>query len=172
MPEAAFLLAFITLQRLAELWLARRNTRALKAAGAVEFGAAHYPLIVALHVVWLAGLWALGASQPVDRWWLVLFVLLQIARVWVIASLGARWTTRIIVMPGVPLIARGPYRLMRHPNYVVVALEIAVVPLALGLWLYAAAFFIANALVLAIRIRAENAALAGLAPMQNLANPE
>jgi methyltransferase len=164
MPEAIILLAFITVQRLAELWLARRNTRALLAAGGIEYGAAHYPLIVALHAAWLTCLWVLGHAQPVDRFWLALFALLQAARAWVIFSLGPRWTTRIIVVPGVPLIAHGPYRFVRHPNYVVVALENAVVPLALGLPLVALAFFVMNLGVLSVRIRAENAALAKALP--------
>jgi methyltransferase len=158
---ASILLAFVTLQRLGELALARRNTRRLLARGAVEHGAAHYPLIVALHAAWLAGLWALGWSRPVSLPWLAVYVLLQAFRVWVLASLGGRWTTRIIVLPGEPLVRRGPYRLLPHPNYLVVAGEIAVLPLALGLPLYAALFSVLNAAVLWVRIGAENAALRG-----------
>jgi len=159
MPEAILLVAFVTAQRLGELWLARRNTAALLARGGVELGAEHYPLIVALHTCWLGGLWLLAGDQPLDRMWLVAFILLQAARAWVILSLGARWTTRIIVVPGEAPITNGPYRFLRHPNYVVVALELAVVPLALGLPVYALVFFLANLAVLSIRIRAENAAL-------------
>jgi methyltransferase len=162
MTPAALLLALVTLERLAELWLARRNTRALVADGAVEVAAGHYPLIVLLHALWLTGLWLLGWRQPVGTVWLAIFVLLQVLRVWVLATLGPRWTTRIIVQPGLPLIATGPYRLLSHPNYVVVVGEIAVLPLCLGLPWYALAFSIANAAVLTIRIRAENAALVGL----------
>jgi len=159
MPEAILLVAFVTAQRLGELWLAHRNTTALLARGGVELGAEHYPLIVALHTCWLGGLWLLAGDQPLDRMWLVAFILLQAARAWVILSLGARWTTRIIVVPGEAPVTNGPYRFLRHPNYVVVALELAVVPLALGLPVYALVFFLANLAVLAIRIRAENAAL-------------
>jgi methyltransferase len=159
MPEGVLLLAFITAQRLCELWLARRNTAALVARGGVEFGAEHYLLIVALHTLWLGGLWWLAAGQPVDYLWLAVFALLQVARAWILASLGPRWTTRIIAVPGEALVARGPYRFLRHPNYVVVALEIAVVPLALGLPVYALVFGVLNLAVLAVRIRAENAAL-------------
>jgi len=159
MPEAILLVAFVTAQRLGELWLARRNTTALLARGGVELGAEHYPLIVALHTCWLGGLWLLAGDQPLDRMWLVAFILLQAARAWVILSLGARWTTRIIVVPGEAPVTNGPYRFLRHPNYVVVALELAVVPLALGLPVYALVFFLANLAVLSIRIRAENAAL-------------
>ena len=162
MTPAALLLALVTLERLAELWLARRNTKALMANGAVEVAPGHYPLIVLLHAVWLAGLWLLGWQQSVGIVWLVIFLLLQVLRVWVLATLGPRWTTRIIVQPGLPLVATGPYRLLSHPNYVVVVGEIAVLPLCLGLPWYALVFSIANAAVLTIRIRAENAALTGV----------
>ena len=162
MTSAAILLTLVTLERLAELWLARRNTKALMSKGAVEFAPEHYSLIVLLHATWLAGLWLLGRQQPVDFFWLAIFMVLQGLRVWVLLTLGSRWTTRIIVQPGVPLVATGPYRLLSHPNYVVVVGEIAVLPLCLGLPWYALAFSLANAAVLAIRIRAENAALTGL----------
>jgi len=162
MTAAALLLALVTLERLAELWLARRNTAALVAAGAIEFAPGHYPLIVLLHTLWLAGLWLLARNNSVAIGWLVIFLLLQVLRVWVLATLGPRWTTRIIVQPGIALVARGPYRWLSHPNYVVVIGEIAVLPLCLGLPWYALAFSIANAAVLTIRIRAENAALLGL----------
>ena len=161
MTLAALLLACVTAERLGELWLARRNTSALIAAGAVEYAPGHYPLIVLLHTAWLVGLWALAWSSPINTLWLVVFLLLQVLRVWVLATLGPRWTTRIIVQPGAPLVARGPYKWLSHPNYVVVIGEIAVLPLALGLSWYALAFSLANAAVLTIRIRAENAALAG-----------
>ncbi len=162
MTPAALLLALVTLERLAELWLARRNTAALVAAGAVEFAPGHYPLIVLLHSLWLTGLWLLGWNNSVNIFWLAIFLLLQVLRVWVLASLGPRWTTRIIVQPGLPLVIRGPYRWISHPNYVVVVGEIAVLPLCLALPWYALAFSIANAAVLTIRIRAENSALTGL----------
>ena len=150
----------LIVQRLVELGLAQCNTVRLRAAGGVEFGAAHYPLMVALHASWLLGLWVLGHDRPVNPLWLALFVLLQVGRLWVIASLGRRWTTRVIVMPGATPVARGPYRWLRHPNYLIVALEIAVVPLALGLPLFALIFSLANAALLAYRIRVENEALA------------
>ena len=159
MTAAALLLALVTFGRLAELWLARRNTAALIAAGAVEFAPGHYPLIVLLHTLWLAALWLLGWDNPVHMFWLVIFLVLQVLRVWVLTTLGPRWTTRIIVLPGKALVARGPYRWISHPNYVVVIGEIAVLPLCLGLPWVALGFSIANAAVLTIRIRAENAAL-------------
>jgi len=164
MTPAVLLLLFVTFERLAELWLARRNTRALLAQGAVEHAPGHYPLIVGLHALWLAGLWVFGASQPVSLFWLGIFVLLQVGRLWVLATLGPRWTTRIIVLPGAALVAKGPYRFVSHPNYLVVIGEIAVLPLCFGLWWFAIIFSIANALILTIRIRAEAAALAGAPP--------
>lgn len=160
MTPAAILLALVTAERLGELWLAARNTTALLARGGQEVGAAHYPAIVALHGAWLGGLWLLGAERPIDPAWLALFLALQGLRAWVLLTLGRRWTTRIIVLRDVPLVTRGPYRLLAHPNYVVVVGEIAVLPLCLGLPWFALAFSAANAALLAIRIRAENAALA------------
>jgi len=160
MGEGGWLVAFLIVQRLAELGLAQWNTVRLRAAGGVEFGAAHYPLMVALHTFWLLGLWMLGHDRSVDPFWLAIFVLLQAGRLWVIASLRSRWTTRVIVMPGAAPVARGPYRWLRHPNYLIVVLEIAVVPLALGLPYFALGFSLANAALLAYRIRVENRALA------------
>ena len=153
------ILAAVTLARGAELVVAERNTRRLKAAGAVEAGASHYPLIVAVHAAWLLTLWALAWDRPAQPVWLGLFLGLQALRIWVLATLGARWTTRIIVLPGAPLVRRGPYRLMDHPNYLVVVGEIALLPLAFGLVEVAAAFSALNALVLILRIRTEDVAL-------------
>ncbi len=158
MPEGAIFLAVVILQRLGELALARSNTKRLLANGAREHGAAHYPLIVALHASWLAVLVALGWDAPVNPWWLAAYVVLQALRVWILASLGRRWTTRIIVTPEPPL-RRGPYRYVDHPNYLLVAAEFVVVPMVLGLPVVALAFSAANAIVLWIRISAENAAL-------------
>jgi methyltransferase len=160
MSGATWLVGFLVIQRLAELGWARRNTARLRAAGAVEFGAAHYPLMVALHVGWLLALAVYSYGHDVAGWGLAAFVVLQAARLWVIASLGARWTTRVIVVPGSAAVRHGPYRWLRHPNYWVVALEIAVVPLALGLPWLALVFSLLNAALLAWRIRVENRALA------------
>ena len=153
------ILALVTVQRLSELWLSRRNTRRLLAQGAREHGSGHYPLIVAIHALWLATLWWLALSRPVDGFWLGIFVLLEVARLWVLATLGPRWTTRIIVLPDAPLVHRGPYRFVNHPNYWVVIGEIAVLPLVFGLWQVALVFTLLNAIVLAIRISSENRAL-------------
>jgi methyltransferase len=153
------ILALVTLQRLGELWLSNRNTRRLLERGARQVGAAHYPLIVVVHVLWLAALWWLAPGRQIHGFWLGVFVLLQLARVWVIATLGERWTTRIIVLADAPLVRAGPYRWVNHPNYMIVAAEIAALPLAFGLWQVALVFTVANAGVLALRIREENAAL-------------
>jgi methyltransferase len=159
----ALLLLYLTLQRVAELWWATQNERRLFKAGGIEFGRSHLLLIVLLHAAWMVGLWGLAYDRPVEPLFFALFVVVQIARFWVLFTLGRRWTIRIIVVPGERLIARGPYRLLRHPNYAVVTAEIALVPLALGLPIYALIFSILNAGVLAIRIPAENAALAAMA---------
>jgi methyltransferase len=159
---ASIILALVTLQRLGELVLAHHNTRALVARGAIEAGAAHYPLIVAVHTAWLVALWVLGRNQEVYLPALAVFAVLQFVRVWVLATLGSRWTTRIIVRPGEALIASGPYRYFAHPNYAVVVGEIALLPLALHLPLLALVFTVLNAAVLAIRIRAESRALGEL----------
>jgi methyltransferase len=168
MTPAAVLLALVTLERLAELWLARRNTHALLVRGAVEVASGHYPLIVLLHTLWLAGLWLIGWQSQLHAGWLVIFLLLQVLRVWVLGTLGRRWTTRIVVLPGASLVTTGPYRFLSHPNYLVVIGEIAVVPLCLGLPWYALAFSAANAAILTIRVRAENAALIGLRDVGSL----
>jgi len=153
-------LLLITAQRLAELVVAGRNTRRLMARGAVETGAGHYPLIVGLHTAWLLGLWALAWGHPVSGFWLAIYLAIQVLRVWVIASLGDRWTTRIITLPGEPLVRRGPYRFVSHPNYIVVAAEIAVAPLIFDLPGWSALFFILNLGAMWVRVREENAALA------------
>lgn len=160
MREGAWLVAFLVAQRLVELGFAQINTERLRAEGGVEFGAAHYPLMIALHASWLVGLWVLGHDQHIVRFWLAVFVLLQMGRLWVLASLGRRWTTRVIVLRGTAPVARGPYRWLKHPNYLIVVLEIAVIPLALGLPVFALVFSIANAAMLVYRIRIENEALA------------
>jgi methyltransferase len=155
------ILALVTLQRLGELWLSNRHTKRLLAEGAHEVGASHYPLIVAVHALWLAALWWLALSRPVDGFWLAVFIVIELTRIWVLASLGRRWTTRIIILPRAPLVRRGPYRWLNHPNYLVVIAEIAVLPLVFGLWQVALIFSAMNAAVLSIRVREENRALRG-----------
>jgi methyltransferase len=157
---AELILGAITLQRVGELVISRANTRKLLARGAVEVAPRHYPLIITVHTAWLLSLWVFGRDQPVSVVALAGYLFLQCLRFWVIWTLGSRWTTRIIVLPGQPLVSAGPYRFLSHPNYAVVAGEIAVLPLVLGLPLLAVVFTILNATALAIRIWAENRALA------------
>jgi methyltransferase len=158
--SGAILLAYVTVQRVAELWWAKQNEACLLAAGGVEYGASHLRLMQLLHAAWLLGLWALAYDHSVQPIFFALFVLLQIGRFWVLATLGRRWTIRVIAVAGERLVASGPYRWLRHPNYAIVIGEIAVVPLALGLPIYALVFSVLNAIVLSIRIPQENAALA------------
>jgi methyltransferase len=158
------ILLLVTLQRVGELWLSRRNTKRLLEQGAREHAPGHFPLIVAVHVLWLGVLWWLAPLRPVDFFWLAMFAAIEIARIWVLASLGARWTTRIIIVPDEPLVRRGPYRFVDHPNYLVVAAEIGVLPLVFGLWQVALIFTLLNAAVLTVRIREENQALSACPP--------
>ena len=153
------ILAFVTLERLVELVYARHNTRRLIERGAREHAPGHYPLIVAVHALWLAALWWLAPMRPIDGFFLALFILIELGRAWVLITLGPRWTTRIIVLPDEPLVRAGPYRFLNHPNYWVVGGEIAVLPLVFGLWWVALIFSLLNAAVLTIRIREENRAL-------------
>jgi methyltransferase len=157
---AYVVLAVVTLQRLGELLLAERNTRRLLARGAYEVGRGHYPFMVAVHAGWLIVLWLLGPGPPIEVIPLIVYVILQAARVWVITTLGERWTTRIIILPGQPLVRHGPYRWLDHPNYLIVVAEIAVLPLVFGLPVVAAFFSVLNAIVLWVRNREENRALA------------
>lgn len=159
---AYFILALVTLQRIGELLLSNRNTRRLIDCGAHEVAPGHYPYLVALHAGWLVALWLLGPGPPIHVAPLILYLLLQGLRVWTIATLGERWTTRIIVLPGAPLVRSGPYKWVDHPNYLIVICEIAVLPLVFGLPEVALFFSLLNGLVLWVRIRAENAGLSSL----------
>lgn len=161
MNAAILILGFVTAERLLELRVSRRNTQRLLQQGAQEHAPGHYPLIVLLHASWLLGLWILAWDNSVSYLWVGIFAGLQVLRLWVLATLGARWTTRIIVLPQAPLISAGPYRFFPHPNYLVVIGEIAVLPLVFGLPWFALIFSVLNACVLSIRIRAENRALRG-----------
>ena len=156
------ILALVTLQRLSELVIARRNTARLLAMGGVEAGAAHYPVMVILHATWLAGLWMLALSQPVSLPLLAIYGVAQLFRLWILTSLGSRWTTRIITIPNEMLVARGPYKFIRHPNYALVAVEIPLLPLVFGLWPFALLFGILNLAMLGWRISVEDQALASI----------
>ena len=157
---ACTILLLVALQRVLELVRASRNTARLRQQGGVEFGRSHYPFVVLLHVAWLAAIAAGLQRDPVVRPFpLMAFVLLQAVRLWVILTLGRFWTTRVISVAGAPLIRHGPYRYLRHPNYVVVIGEIALLPLVFGQIGTAVAFSALNLAVLSWRIRVENTAL-------------
>jgi methyltransferase len=161
------LVVLVALQRLAELALSRRHERRLRSRGAVEVGSGHYPWMVALHAAFLA-------SCLAEVWWLdrpfvpalaaialAVLVAATALRVWSLRTLGGRWTTRVLVLPGAALVAGGPYRFLRHPNYLAVVLEMAALPLVHAAWATALAFSAANALLLRRRIRVEERALYG-----------
>lgn len=160
-----FLFAFVVLQRLFEVAYARSNEKRMKKMGAVEAGAAHYKWIVLLHILFFASLLIEVAvmGERAGRGWMFclgVFILAQALRVWALASLGRFWNTKILVLPGADKVKKGPYRWMPHPNYIVVALEIASLPLIFGAWRTAIVFSAANALLLLfVRIPAENEAL-------------
>lgn len=161
MTAVLIVVGLVALQRLAELVHAARNTRALLRRGAVEIGRRHYPLFIALHGGLLVAMLVLVPGDAPVVWpMLALLVLLQLARVWVIATLGPYWTTRIITLPEAPLVRRGPYRWVRHPNYLIVALEVFALPLTFAAWPLALAFGAANLALLWFRIGVEDAALA------------
>jgi len=154
------LVGYVVLARLLELFVANRNTRRLLAGGGYEIGGGHYPLIVVLHATWvLAIAFLIPTETPPKLHFLALFLIVQGLRYWVISTLGTRWTTRIIIVPDVPLVTHGPYRWLKHPNYLVVIAEIALLPLIFGAWEIALAFSILNAALLQHRIRVENKAL-------------
>jgi methyltransferase len=155
------IIGLVALQRLAELPYAARNTKRLLASGAIEYGRKHYPLFVVLHATWLlAIIFALPHNPPIYLAPLIACVALEILRLWVLLSLGPYWTTRIISLPKAPLIRKGPYRFLRHPNYWIVIGEIALLPLVFGEIIVAGIFSALNAALLFWRIRVENAALA------------
>ncbi len=156
-----YLLAFLIMQRLAELMIANRNTTKLLADGAVEHGRGHYPLFILLHGGWIVALTvSVTPDTPFNIYLFVVFVFLQMGRIWVVATLGRFWTTRIISLPDAPLVRNGPFRFVRHPNYLVVVGEIAIVPLIAGMWEIALVFSVLNFALLWWRIRIEEQAIA------------
>lgn len=161
---AILFLSFIVLQRLSELVIAKRNTARLLEKGAYEVGAAHYPVMVAMHSAWIACLLLFGYDAEITFGWLAVFVLLQVFRLWILGSLGSRWTTRIIILEE-PLVVRGPFKYVSHPNYMLVVAEIIVAPMVLGLVWVAMVFTVLNAAMLWVRIGVEHKALA---PLRNI----
>ena len=161
MFAALVIVGLIALQRIFEVFYAQRNTRALMAQGAVEAGANHYPILIGMHVAWFIAV-VLALPHPVIiNWWLIAtMAVLQLLRLWVMTALGPYWTTRVITLDSAPLITSGPFRYLRHPNYMVVVAEIAILPLAFGEIWVAIVFSILNAAMLSWRISVENQALA------------
>ena len=154
-------LGLVAFQRLLELAHARSNTARLRRLGAVEADAGGYPLYVLLHAGWLISLALFVPAETQPDWLLIgLFALLQLGRIWVVVSLGRYWTTRIITLPDAPLMQTGPFRYLRHPNYLLVVVEIAILPLAFGAVAVAATFSALNLALLARRIRIEERVLA------------
>lgn len=150
---------FVVVQRMAELLHARRNELLIRARGAYEVGAAHYPWLVLLHMGFLVSLLLESSRESLSIPLLVVYLLLQLARVWCIRTLGLFWNTKILILPGGERIATGPYRFLRHPNYVVVSLEIAVLPLIFEAYVTALVFTLLNSAMLAVRISVEERAL-------------
>lgn len=171
MSAYTVLILLVALERLAELLVARRNARWSLARGGVEYGGEHYPVMVLLHTGLLAG--CLAEVQLADRpflpalgWPMLLLTAgAQALRWWCISTLGPRWNTRVIVVPGLPLVTGGPYRFLSHPNYLAVVVEGAALPLVHSAWLTATGFTLLNLPLLAVRLRCENAALTRCAPV-------
>lgn len=159
------LTGIVIAQRLLEVIYARANEKWMKEKGAVEAGAGHYKWIVLMHVLFFVSLfvevlWLEGTRYSGWQFFLLLFIIAQILRVWALVSLGRFWNTKILVLPGAERVRRGPYRWLPHPNYIVVALEIFSLPMIFGAWRTAVIFTIANALLLLfVRIPAEEKAL-------------
>jgi methyltransferase len=151
----------VVAQRAGELWLAANNTRRLQTQGAVEIDAAGYKWLIALHGAWLASMLLLVPAETAPAWPLLgCYAALQPGRAWAILTLGRRWTTRILVLPGAPLVRRGPYRYLRHPNYAIVIAEIALLPLAFEAATISLVFSAANLVLLGRRVAIEDRALA------------
>lgn len=154
------ILGLVALQRVLELLYSARNTRRLRERGGIEYGAVQYPFFILVHAAWLASMAIFIPASTVPNWKLIgLYAALQPLRVWTIAALGPYWTTRIISVPNAPTVRRGPYRIFRHPNYVLVCAEIFILPFAFGAREIAILFSFFNAALLSWRIRVEERAL-------------
>lgn len=150
---------FLITQRFTELYISKRNEKWLLSQGAIEYGREHYPYIVALHTLFIVSLiveYYLSGGKPMSYVFLLLFVLLLLFKYWVLNSLGSYWNTRIYRIPGEAAVCKGPYKFFKHPNYVDVVLEIAIIPLIFHLYYTAIIFSVLNAVVLSVRIKVEN----------------
>jgi len=160
--EFLVFILFIIALRITELLISKRNEKWLIENGAVEFGRSHYPLIVILHILFIVSLiieYYLRSSSFFNIWFLFLYFLLVALKIWVISSLGKFWNTKIFRIADAPLITNGPYKFLKHPNYIIVIAEIVVIPLVFNLYYTAIIFSALNAVMLTIRIREENKAL-------------
>ena len=171
MTAYLILIAVVALERIAELVVSTRNAKIMKGFGAVEYGAHHYPVMVLVHVALLIGapLEVALRDRPFVPWFgwtmLALVVAAQVLRWWCITTLGPQWNTRILVAPGLPLVARGPYAVMRHPNYLAVVVEGMALPLVHSAWITAGLFTLLNGFVLHARIDAEDRALGSVSAL-------
>ncbi len=161
MTALYLIVGIVACQRIAELAYARLNERRLLALGGHEIGRRHYPLFILLHGAWLLAMLVMISPGRSPNWSLIgVMAMLQLLRLWVVQTLGPYWTTRVITLPNAPLIRRGPFRFLRHPNYIIVVAEIAVLPLAFGAYGIALVFTLLNLLLLGWRIHVEEQALA------------
>jgi methyltransferase len=152
-------ISFFVLQRLSELFIAKRNEKWLLEQGAIEYGQSHYPYIIALHTLFIFSLIAeyiLSGRSPISLIFLVIYLVVLLFKYWALSSLGKYWNTKIYRIPGVYPVKKGPYKFLRHPNYMEVVCEIAVIPLVFHLYYTAIIFTILNAAMLFVRIREEN----------------
>lgn len=158
------IISFVILQRIVELFFAKRNERWMKARGAKEYGQDHYKAMVLIHTLFFLSLITevLLLKKTVSSLWptfIFLFIAAQMARIWVITSLGKYWNTKIIVLPGIEVVAKGPFKYVKHPNYLIVTIELLVIPLLFGAYVTAIVFFILNQIILRVRIPVEEKAL-------------
>lgn len=161
---AVVFLLVIIIQRLVEVAIAKSNEKWMKSQGAQEFGQSHYRLMVLMHTAFFVcliteGLWLKPSISSLWPLWIGLFILTQIARIWVLTSLGKYWNTKIIVLPNAKVVSKGPYRFVRHPNYVIVTIELIIIPLAFNAFVTLFLFAVLNQIILTIRIQEEEKAL-------------
>jgi methyltransferase len=154
-------IVFVVCIRIGELIISRRNEKWLLENGAVEYGHGHYPFIVALHTLFIVSMLIEYYLKPVNLNWVYLlaFIALILSKIWIITSLGVFWNTKIYRIAGYSLIKKGPYKYVKHPNYIIVVLEIFVIPMTFGLYYTAIIFTLLNFIMLSIRIKVENKAL-------------
>lgn len=158
------IISIIVLQRLIELFVARRNEKWMRSQGAFEVGATHYPIMVTMHITFFIAilLEVVVLERILSPFWILLlgiFLIMQTARIWCLRSLGKFWNTKIIILPGAAVVRRGPYRWVRHPNYLIVTIELLVLPLLFGAYFTAILYSLLNAWMLSVRIPAEEKAL-------------